>query len=125
MPTLEHVNITVSDIERSTDFYRRILDLEVRWRGDSITGQPSIHIGTDTGYLALYQTASPGGRVDDDAEALGQNHIGWLVDSATEYEAVQERLDEADLVHHEMIYPPGRRTYFFDPDGYEIELVLY
>ena len=37
---LEHVNLTVSDVERSVDFYSKLLDLQVRWEGRDEVGAP-------------------------------------------------------------------------------------
>jgi catechol 2,3-dioxygenase-like lactoylglutathione lyase family enzyme len=53
----------------------------------------------------------------------GLNHFGFVVDGLDE---VRRRLDHIGVaVHREADYEPGRRIFFFDPDGHEVELVQY
>ena len=52
---LEHVNMSVSNVDQTIDFYQRVLGLSVRWRGTSATGAPAAHIGDDHCYLALFE----------------------------------------------------------------------
>ena len=52
---LEHVNLTVSDMERSAGFYCDLLGLRVRWKGTTSDGTPAAHVGDDRFYLALFQ----------------------------------------------------------------------
>ena len=51
---LEHANITVSDPDRSADFLAKLCGWHERWRGPSQLGGWTIHLGSDTEYLALY-----------------------------------------------------------------------
>ena len=119
---LEHVNMSVLDLERTIDFYYRILDLGVRWRGTTTDGTPAAHVGDDRCYLAFFEVgagAEASGRYDQ----AGLNHFGWVVD---DLEAVRGRLAELDVrPHMEADYEPGRRLYFLDPNGVEVELVEY
>src|SRR5690606_32746192 len=57
---LEHVNLTVSDLQRSIDFYCRLLDLQVRWRTEPTEEEQQAHIGDERMYLALFQAPQPG-----------------------------------------------------------------
>jgi catechol 2,3-dioxygenase-like lactoylglutathione lyase family enzyme len=76
--SLEHVNLTVSDLDHS----------------------PST-------------TTTPG----------PASHFGLVVDNLDE---ARRRLDQLGAtVHREADYEPGRRIYFLDPDGHEVELVEY
>ncbi len=122
---LEHANLTVQDVDRSTAFYRAVLGFEVRWQGsarDFDGPVRAVHIGTDDTYLALFESQKEG-RAPADYDAPGLNHIGFQVDSVDTYRA---RLAELDIeVHLEGDYDPGRRIYFYDPDGIEVELVEY
>lgn len=118
---LEHVNLTVADVERSVAFYRRLLGAEVRWRGTTTNGRPAVHIGGAHWYLALFEgEPSP---VPIDYDRVGYNHFGVVVD---DLDTARRTLAELGIhIHHEPEYDPGRRVYFMDPDGFEVELVEY
>ena len=119
---LEHINMTVSDLDRSVEFYTRLLGLKVRWRGETSNGSPAAHVGDDRCYLALFQATSPGKAVDD-YSSPGLNHFGFVVD---DLDAARQRVVELGAkVHAEMDYEPGRRAYLFAPDGIVVELVEY
>lgn len=119
---LEHVNLTVADLDRSIAFYSDLLDLHVRWKGPIDQGRLGAHVGDDRCYLALFQ-ATEAGEVDHDYLRPGVNHFGFVVDDLA---AARERLAQLGArVHLEAGYEPGTRIYFLDPDGYEVELVQY
>ncbi len=119
---LEHANVTVKDLDQSIDFYRNLLGLEVRWRGTVSSGSPAAHIGSGDFYLALFE-ASRGGEVDHDYESPGLNHVGFVVSNLDEKKRHLSKLGID--IHLEGDYEPGRRFYFYDPSGLEVELVEY
>lgn len=119
---LEHVNLTVSDLDRSIAFYCDLLDLQVRWKGPIDAVRLGAHVGDDRCYLALFQ-ATAAGSVGRDYLRPGLNHFGFVVDDLASTRARLAALGVA--VHREDDYVPGRRIYFFDPDGHEMELVQY
>jgi glyoxylase I family protein len=118
--TIEHVNLTVSDIERSAAFFGRLLGWHQRWRGAALNGGETIHVGDDASYLALYTD-----RKDHAGQEKGKplNHVGLLVD---DLDAAERAVLEAGLLpFNHADYEPGRRFYFFDWDGIEFEVVSY
>ena len=119
---LEHVNMSVADLDRSIGFYEQLLGLQVRWRGTTASGEPAAHIGAGGQYLALFEVG--GDRAPEPAyERPGLNHFGWVVD---DLEAARQRLAALNVrPHYEADYEPGRRLYFYDLDGLEVELVEY
>ena len=119
---LEHVNLTVTDLDRSIAFYSDLLDLHVRWKGEIDGGRLGAHVGNDDVYLALFEASAPG-EVDHNYATPGVNHFGFVVDDLAEARQRVERLGAS--IYHEADYEPGRRIYFLDPDGYEVELVEY
>ncbi|MDP6442716.1 MAG: VOC family protein [Pirellulaceae bacterium] len=119
---LEHVNISVVDLDRSVDFYRRLFGFRVRWKGENSKGWPAAHVGDEKTYVALFQPPAPE-TVAQDYETIGLNHYGFVVE---DLEEVKRRLGEMGVEPHlEADYDPGRRIYFYDPDGVEIELSAY
>ena len=120
---LEHINMTVADLDRSINFYTRLLDLSIRWKGQTSNGLPAAHIGDDHCYLALFEARTPDPATPKDYELVGLNHFGIVVD---DLDAMKVRLAELGIeVKSEQSYDPGRHAYFFDPDGLEVELVEY
>ena len=120
---IEHVNITVSDLQKSIDFYSDLFGFQLRWRSppDDIE-QPAAHVGDERSYIAMFE-APRSGRADADYDRVGLNHFGLVVEDLARY---RTRLGELGVEPHlERDYEPGRRLYFYDPDGIEVELVEY
>jgi len=118
--TMEHANLTVSDIERSSDLFRKLLGWRQRWRGPARDGGETIHVGDDRSYLALYTDGQPRGR---HAKGAPLNHVGFMVDDLDAAERVVIEAGLEPFGHDD--YDPGRRFYFFDWDGIEFEVVSY
>jgi catechol 2,3-dioxygenase-like lactoylglutathione lyase family enzyme len=120
---LEHVNISVTDLERSVAFYRELFGFRVRWQGKSTNGQAVAHVGDDRYYVAMFQADAAGPAPQMDPGRVQINHFGFVVEDLEEMRSRLTRLGVTP--HHEADYEPGRRLYFLDPDGIEIELVEY
>lgn len=52
--SIEHVNLTVSDPERSARLVEELFGWKQRWRGPARDGGFTVHVGNDRSYLALY-----------------------------------------------------------------------
>ena len=119
---IEHVNVTVSQPERSAQLLQDLFGWRVRWQGPARDGGRVIHVGDEANYLAVY--AEPGlGEDRGWAKGAPLNHVGIQVD---DLDAVEQRVIAAGLVpfsHGD--YEPGRRFYFMDWDGIEFEIVSY
>ncbi|MEZ5559704.1 MAG: VOC family protein [Pseudomonadales bacterium] len=122
---LEHVNVTVSDPDRTARMLCELFGWHVRWQGPSKMGGHTVHVGTEDGYLAVY-THPRSGKGDSIGPGLrwgGLNHVGVLVD---DLDAVERRIHAAGIeTFNHGDYEPGRRFYFNDPDGIEFEVVSY
>lgn len=121
---LEHINLTVSDPKHTA---ARLIDLfgwHIRWEGASMDNGYTVHVGTDSQYLALYATGTPKVPTEESYKTLnGLNHIAIVVD---DLDALSARVDAAGLTPYNYgHYAPGHRFYFDDPDGIEFEIVSY
>lgn len=124
---VEHINITVRDLERSTRFLLAALPLwRVRgqgtmdWFGKSIRWR---HVGDDRFYVAL-QDGGQGDVTDWRSHCLGPKHVGLVVDSVDEAVA---RLAVAGypLDHWGGANDVRRSAYVVDPDSVQYEFVEY
>lgn len=118
---LEHVNLTVSDPERSAAFFAALCGWEERWRGPAINGGFSIHLGGEVEYLALYTPGQP--QAYPFRKGVPLQHVGLLVDDLDAAEQVVIDAGFTPFSHAD--YDPGRRFYFLDWDGIEFEMVSY
>ena len=117
---LEHANLSVTDPDRSARLLIDLLGWEERWRGPSMLGGNTIHVGADHDYLALYTGDHVTGEFN---KGLPLNHIAFTVDDLDAAEEVVLRHGLETFSHGD--YEPGRRFYFFDWDGIEFEVVSY
>jgi len=120
---IEHVNITVTDPQRSADLMHQLFGWNVRWEGPSMLGGQTIHVGSEEDYLALYTNEEV--RADDPrfTKSKPLNHVGIVVD---DLDAVEAKVIAAGLEpFNHGDYEPGRRFYFFDWNNIEFEVVSY
>lgn len=118
--TMEHANLTVSDIERSSELFQNLFGWHERWRGAAMNGGETIHVGNDSTYIALYTDRKAHDRF---AKGAPLNHIGIVVDDIDRTEKLVVEAGLEPFNHGD--YEPGRRFYFFDWDGIEFEIVSY
>ena len=122
---LEHTNYSVSDANRTAAWMKDLFGWHIRWEGSAMNGQGyTIHVGTDTSYVALYSHAKTKAPTDDNYQTIGGlNHIAVTVD---DIDAMEEKVKAAGFepMNHGD-YEPGRRFYFHDQDGIEYEVVSY
>lgn len=118
---LEHVNIRVSDPDRTAALLAALTGWTERWRGPAIDDGRTIHLGGAFDYIALYvpKEGVPG----PFAKGHPLQHVGIVVDDL----AAAERVVVAHgyIPFNHAAYEPGRRFYFIDHDGIEFELVSY
>lgn len=120
---IEHVNITVSNPERTADFLMRVFGWHIRWKGPSAMGGYTIHVGNEQFYLAVYARDLGGSEPANYAKGAPLNHIGIVVDDLDDVD--RRVLAEGYETFSHDDYEPGRRFYFFDHDGIEYEVVSY
>ncbi len=124
---LDHLNLTVHNIEESIAWYRAVFGFEVVERGIR-NGQPWGIIRSGEATLCIYQDPARQGpgrfRTDGQARHVIY-HMGFRI---TDREAWLERLREHELELEfggENRYPHSTSWYVSDPTGYSIEVVLW
>lgn len=120
---IEHVNVTVSDADRTAELMQRIFGWHVRWSGPARDGGRAVHVGSDDHYVALYTAADAAERECEFIKGYPLNHIGVEVADLDGVESKVVQVGLTPFAHGD--YEPGRRFYFLDPDGIEYEVVSY
>ncbi|QDC08438.1 VOC family protein [Oceanicola sp. D3] len=121
---LEHVNVTVSDLDRAVALLDDLFGWKQSWRGSSIHGGETAHVGGKESYVALYRHHDQEAATQSTYHVTGGlNHIGVVVE---DLDAVGARVKAHGLTPHAHAdYEPGRRFYFDDWDGVEYEVISY
>ena len=107
---LGHVNLSVSDLKRSMEFYTRVLGIEqVRWEPDITAG--FLSNGNTHHDIALLEV---GERVKEPC----LNHLGWELENQVEQVEAYERALQAGIkidfmAYHQISYG----IYLSDPEG--------
>ena len=119
---IEHVNVNVANPDRTAGMLERLFGWQVRWEGPSTSGGRTIHVGGQSGYIAVHcngQNEEP----KPLPKGMPLNHIGIEVD---DLDAVEARAIAAGMTpFNHCDYEPGRRFYLFDGDGIEWEIISY
>jgi catechol 2,3-dioxygenase-like lactoylglutathione lyase family enzyme len=118
--SLDHVNISVRDLDVSAGFYAALFGLELKEQGVSGETRWCIIGAPNRFYLCLAEVRCPEGFKP---EGIHINHVGFVVDDIDE--AVRRihgmglRLESNDAT---LDWPRSRSAYVKDPDGILIEI---
>ena len=105
-----HVQLRVSDLEKSVDFYKAALGMAETARGDT-------YVALNGGRYTV--VLSPGYRGAHDLD-----HMAFAVSDAAALEAWADHLTAAGIAHDGLSTTTnGRELHLYDPDGLEIELI--
>lgn len=115
-----HIVLNVTDVERSTRFYRDVVGFQVsRFRPDRSAAFLTCGIAHHN--LALFR--APAGARPAQKGAIGLNHFAFRVDDYATLQAAHRRLKDANAtIDHIVDHGMTRSVYFLDPDGIEMEL---
>jgi len=124
--SLDHIAITVQDMERAVTFYRDLLGFEVL--GQLLLNEGTfklVYLQAGAARIELFAFTEEGRRDDtpDRNEDLGFKHVAFTVDDV---DAVARRLKAHDVPFTvEPVDAPGgvRLAFFRDPDGNLLEIV--
>ncbi|MFT6898906.1 MAG: catechol 2,3-dioxygenase-like lactoylglutathione lyase family enzyme [Paraglaciecola sp.] len=120
---LEHINITVSDADKTAALFCHLFGWHVRWAGPAKDDGYTVHVGNSDCYLALYTATKQLQRAGSYKNIGHLNHIGILVSDLDSVEQQILQLGYNTFNHAD--YEPGRRFYFMLRDNIEIEVISY
>lgn len=125
----DHVALATTDLERSAAFYRDVMGFELssRSRLEDDREQAVFHVGE--GVLVLFYHAD--GRYVEKVRRprSGVHHLAFGMDAAR-YDAVIRRCRASGVEIRRQDVNAGAKgegyaTYFYDPDGNEVEIKKY
>ncbi|MGH2808252.1 MAG: VOC family protein [Actinomycetota bacterium] len=120
-----HVSLSVTDLDRSFDFYHRVLGLQVLappFDGEVFEGRQVLLLAGRLAIGLQAHSATDGSRFEP--TRTGLDHLALMVSSVADLEAWAARLDGEGVTHSE-IKPAGafgQMIELRDPDGIQIEL---
>lgn len=117
---IDHVAITVRDLDRSTRWYRERLGLERRYEG--LWEGPPIMLGAGETCVALFP--AEGGAGAGGPPPIRMIHLAFRVDAGG-YGRARDELAEAGIAYREAEHENCWSLYFADPDGHRLELTTY
>jgi glyoxylase I family protein len=130
---IHHLRLTVTDLERSRQFYTGLLGFDVAVESppddDPAAAETfkvlfgGIVMIRGTLLMGLRPMAPAGDRFD--ADRVGLDHLSFGVDSRADLERAAELLDEAGVPHGQITSLPSFGIdvlSFADPDGVQLEL---
>ena len=114
---IDHVNLSVRDLDKSVDFYSRLLGIDVKERGGP-SPRWCILGGRDRFYVCFFEVPGATYKPND----IHINHVGLVVDDIDEtvrrIHALGFRLQFNDAP---VEWPRSKSAYVTDPDGILIE----
>jgi hypothetical protein len=121
--TLEHINLTVKYPDSLAELLCSIFDWSIRWTGPAKDDGYTVHVGSESSYLALYTHKDVKSQAQSHTTLNHLNHIGIVVD---ELDKVEERIKQQGFsTFNHADYEPGKRFYFMIEDNLEVEVISY
>ncbi|PYU90189.1 MAG: glyoxalase [Acidobacteria bacterium] len=120
---VRHIALRVRDIERSLDFYTRVMKMTVEWRPDA----KNVYLTSGNDNLALHEIDTPY-QAPTAALTPGLDHFGFIVSQPEEVDEWARDLESQGikLVQQPKTHRDGARSiYFHDPDGNLIQLLYH
>ncbi len=119
-PTISHVAMTVSDLDRSVPWYQQLFDADPVV--DEDTG-PFRHVVWSVGSTLVGLHQFPDGRSEKfDERRVGLDHLSFACAGRTELERWQARLDTLHVAHGGIVDAGyGSGLSFRDPDNIALE----
>jgi len=122
-PTLGHLVFYVRDLQRSLDFYMRVVGLQ--HVGSIFNDKAAILTGGSTHHeLLLIEVGEAHGPLQ--GRRIGLYHVGWKMgNSIEELKMVYQRVIDSDVELDGMSdHTVSQSLYVRDPDGNEVELYV-
>lgn len=127
---LDHINLTVSDLERSRRFYGDLLGFDLKqipldYPISFAAGTYYFMVGSVEITLVAHRSTPPGDRFDE--SRIGLDHLSFKAPDEAALHALVKTLNEAGVENSGVqVYAPNGKQYvvFRDPDNIQLEYWL-
>jgi catechol 2,3-dioxygenase-like lactoylglutathione lyase family enzyme len=119
---IDHVALSVRDVERSVKWYIDILRFERLHQG-MWNGIPTF-IGKGTTGIALFPSRRQGKESPPQTNKMDMLHLAFRADRKN-FLAAQQELNQHGIEFEFQDHEISHSIYFRDPDGYELEITTY
>lgn len=119
---IDHVALTVRDVERSVSWYREVLGLERQF--EEVWGSFPAVVGTGQGALALFPVQGDNPNHPPGPDTLCFRHVAFKVDRQS-FEDAKRSLSKRGIGFEFQDHDVAHSIYLIDPDGHQIELTTY
>jgi glyoxylase I family protein len=94
LPTIAHVTLTVSDLDRSVPWYERLFDMKMFLDERPGPFRRAVWIVGGQTLVGLHQFPDPSDTLPFDERRIGLDHVAFACRSRSDLEAWKIRLDE-------------------------------
>ena len=120
---LDHINISVTNIESTLAWYKKIFGFELVEHGEQGAKKWAI---MQSGEALLCFIEYPNRKALENIEAHRMNHFGLTITDEKKWETIIN-VEKIELLYGGTVhnYPHSKAWYIKDPNGYEIEVALW
>jgi catechol 2,3-dioxygenase-like lactoylglutathione lyase family enzyme len=119
LEALDHVGVLVSDIDRSIEWYQRVLGLKRAYEGTP-SSKPAVLVANGSG-VSLFPA---GGEPSAAATFRPPAHVCFRL-SGRGFQSARTELERAGIKYWESDHHVSRSLYIQDPDSHLIEITTY
>lgn len=121
---IAHVSLTVTDLQRSTEWYRKVMGFDALWELERDGYKKVILTDEPTGIIFSLTEHGKGSSGEEFSETrTGLDHLSFAVPSFRELGRWKERFEELEVPHTEILTTKtGAVIVFRDPDNIQVEM---
>ena len=119
---IDHVALSVRDVEHSAQWYIDVLGFERRFPG--MWGGVPVFIGKGTTALALFPAKSSDESMATSHGGPGMLHLAFRANREN-FRAAQQELKKHGIEFEFQDHEIAHSIYFLDPDGHQLEITTY
>jgi glyoxylase I family protein len=121
-PTITHVALTVSDLDRSVPWYENLFDAKPVLDEDTGPFRHVVWLVGGQTLVGLHQFPDPADDLSFNERRVGLDHLAFNCADRNELEQWPDRLDELGIAHDGIVDASyGSGLSFRDPDGIALE----